>query len=164
MKKISSKHYTARELAERFGCGVKTIHNHANALFGNAKNGVRREFDEAQTTAILERMKRGQHNQTKNTLQATVQGTETALTLDLQIALAEREAKELAIRAKELWKRKALEQEARAVKAEYRLSMARELLDERETGLETYQRIAEAGGLITSDREDLLNTYRRGRQ
>jgi hypothetical protein len=37
----------------------------------------------------------------------------------------------------------------------------RALLAEREAGLAAVQRIAEAGGLLVSDREDMLNTYRR---
>jgi DNA-binding transcriptional MerR regulator len=161
VKALSGRKYTAKALAERFGCDVKTIHNHANALFGKAENGKRREFDEAQTTAVLERIKSVKSQ--NQTLKVDLQGTETALSLDLQIALAEREAKELAIKAKELWKRKALDQEARAAQAEYRLSVTRELLDKRETGLEAYQRIAESAGLVLSDRDDLYSAYRRGR-
>jgi hypothetical protein len=46
-----------------------------------------------------------------------------------------------------LWKRKALEQEARAMRVE-------SLLKERESGLEVGQRIAE--GLVVSDRGDLM--------
>jgi regulator of replication initiation timing len=37
------------------------------------------------------------------------------------------------------------------------------LLDSRTTGLETIQRIAEAGGLVLSDRDDIESTYRRRR-
>jgi hypothetical protein len=37
------------------------------------------------------------------------------------------------------------------------------LLEERASGLAFYQRIAETGGLVNSDRDDVLDTYRRGR-
>ena len=39
---------------------------------------------------------------------------------------------------------------------------ARNLLAERETGLSVIQRIAEAGGLIRSDRDDIRTMYGRG--
>jgi hypothetical protein len=90
----------------------------------------------------------------KSNLAFEMQGTETEMSLDLQLALTER-------KAHELWKRKALEQEGRAVRAEQQLLATQALLAERETGLEMIQRIAEAGGLLVSDREDLLATYRR---
>jgi transposase len=167
-KAVSGKNYTAKELAERFGCDTDTVTKHANALFGRgAGRGKTRYFDEAQTTAILEHIKdaigTGRKIADSETSEKVIGSTETALSLDLQIALAEREAKELAIKAKELWKRKALDQEARAAQAEYRLSVTRELLDHRETGLEAYQRIAESAGLVLTDRDDLYSAYRRGR-
>jgi AraC-like DNA-binding protein len=152
MKAVGNKKYTARELAEQFGCSVKTIHNHANKLFGVGVNGIVRKFDEAQTTLILESIK-GVKSQ-NDTLKVDLQGTETTMSLDLQIALAERAEKEAAQRSRDLWKRKALEQEIRAMRAEA-------LLQEREAGLEMYQRIAESAGLVMSDRDDIENTYRR---
>jgi hypothetical protein len=155
MKAVGNKKYTARELAEQFGCTVKTVHEHAKKHFGYGENGVTRIFDEAQVTVLLESIKQSKpDNPTLTNLSKGLQGTETTMNLDLQIALAERAEKEAAQRSKDLWKRKALEQEIRAMRAE-------SLLQERETGLEMYQRIAESAGLVMSDRDDIENTYRR---
>ena len=85
-----------------------------------------------------------------------MQGIETGHSLDFQLALAER-------KAHELWKRKAVEQEKRADCAEMKLLAAQNLLVERETGLSVIQRIAEAGGLVMSDRDDVLSMYGRSR-
>ena len=103
---------------------------------------------------ILESMKQPVSSGTVGNLQFQITGTETSQSLDFQLALVER-------KAHELWKRKALEQEGRAVRAEQQLLATQTLFAERETGLEMTQRIAEAGGLLVSDREDLLATYRR---
>jgi hypothetical protein len=43
------------------------------------------------------------------------------------------------------------------------LAVTRQLLEYRTAGLETIQRIAEAGGLVVSDRDDIEATYRRAR-
>jgi hypothetical protein len=93
---------------------------------------------------------------------------ETELTLDLQLAYAEKTAKELERKAKDLWRKKAEQNEARAVKAEAAYgrevldhAATRELLSERETGLGFYQRIAESAGLAMSDRDDIAALYGR---
>jgi hypothetical protein len=57
------------------------------------------------------------------------------------------------------------EAEIRDLKAENRALTARaasaeNLLERRTEGLETIQRIAEAAGLLTSDRDDLYSAYR----
>jgi DNA-binding transcriptional MerR regulator len=82
MKAISDKKYTARELAAQFGCSAKTIANHANKLFGKNAKGVRRYFDEAQVTLILESI--------KSVAQAG--GRQTSKT-DFKVDLRERAAK-----------------------------------------------------------------------
>jgi transposase len=159
MKAVSGKKYTARELAAQFGCDERTVQRHGNKMFGEAQNGVARLFDEAQATAILEAVKGGQPNQTTST--ATCRGMETELTLELQIALAEKEVREASEKAALLWKRKASENEARAVKAEAalgRLSMEHHDVITANTQLFD---IATAAGALTSDREDMLSTYRR---
>jgi flagellar motor switch/type III secretory pathway protein FliN len=170
MKTINEKKYTARELAVQFGCAVKTVHNHANKLFGKAQNGVVRTFDEAQVTILLESVKasgfnsRGnQHraNEEVETLKAGLQGTETELTLDLQIALAERAEKEAAQKSRDLWKRKAEQNEARAVKVEAELGrLAVEYKDVLKANTQLFD-IAVSSGTLTSDREDMLALYRR---
>jgi DNA-binding transcriptional MerR regulator len=161
MKALRVKKYTARELAAQFGCSLSTIHAHATKIFGAGKNGKRREFDEAQVTAILESIKTQQaDNPTARTLQMDLEGTETPLTLDLQIALAEKAEKELAQKTRDLWKRKALAEKARADSAELELCKERTLRGARESGLEFYQRAAESAGLVLSDKDDLYSAYR----
>jgi hypothetical protein len=44
------------------------------------------------------------------------------------------------------------------------LAGTRQLPEYRTAGLETIQRVAEAGGLVMSDRDDVLETYRKGRR
>jgi hypothetical protein len=157
MKTISEKWYTARELAATFGCSVNTIHNHANKLFGKGRNGVTRHFDEAQTTTLLESIKKSvaeRRGAESVDLERSVQGVETELTLDLQIAIAEKAAKEL-------WKRKAEQSEARAVKAEAALGrLAMEHQDTLKANTQLWS-IAESAGALTTDREDMLALYRR---
>jgi DNA-binding CsgD family transcriptional regulator len=83
--KAGGRLFSVRDLAERFGCDIHTIINHANRLFpGKIRNGVKTLFDERETTLILESIKRGQENQT--TLKGSLQGTETALTPALKLA------------------------------------------------------------------------------
>jgi hypothetical protein len=157
MKTISGKQYTARELAARFGCTAKTITNHANKLFGKGKKGVTRSFDEARVTLLLESIKKSvaeRRGSESVDLERSVQGVETGLTLDLQIAVAEKAAKEL-------WKRKAEQNEARAVKAEAALGrLTMEHQDTLKANTQLWS-IAESAGAITTDREDTLALYRR---
>jgi hypothetical protein len=163
MKMTNGKKYTARELAARFGCTAKTIQNHANKLFGKTQNGVTRQFDEAQTTLLLENMKvsKGRLIGDSKTSKINLRGTETELTLDLQIALAEKAEKEAAQKSRDLWKKKAEREEARAIKAESALGrLTVEHKDTLEANSQLW-RIAESAGALTSDREDMLALYRR---
>jgi hypothetical protein len=125
----------------------------------NRGRGNKTFWTEVEVTLLLEKMKGNANNQSD--LPSRLEGVETSQSLDLQLALVERQAKDIERQAKELWKRKALEQEARAVKAELELLATEKLLANRTTGLSTYQRIAEAGGFALSDRDDVLGTYGR---
>ncbi|MDR1326563.1 MAG: hypothetical protein LBK00_11055, partial [Treponema sp.] len=154
---ISEKQYTARDLAATFGCSVNTIHRHANKLFGESQNGVTRYFDKARITLLLESIKKSaaeRRGAESVNLERSVQGVETGLTLDLQIAIAEKAAKEL-------WKRKAEQNEARAVKAE--AALGRLTIEHQDTLKANTQlwNIAEITGAITMDREDMLALYQR---
>jgi DNA-binding transcriptional MerR regulator len=157
MKGISGKQYTASELAKQFGCGVRTIHNHANKLFEKAQNGVTRRFDEAQATMLLESIKKSaseRRGAESVDLERSVQGLETEMTDELRLAMLYKETAsiERKLRGKA---------EARAVKAEAALGrLTVEHKDVLEANTQLYH-IAEAGGLITSDREDMLALYRR---
>jgi hypothetical protein len=147
MKAINGKGYTARDLAGQYRCDVRTIQRIGNELFGCSKPRVARYFDEAQATLILARLQNPATAGRQASTATVVAGIETEMTLDMELALIEK-------KAKELWKRKALEQEARAMRAE-------SLLEDRTSGLSAYQRIAESAGLAVSDREDMLALYQR---
>jgi hypothetical protein len=136
---------------------VNTIHRHANKLFGESQNGVTRYFDKARITLLLESIKKSaaeRRGAESVNLERSVQGVETGLTLDLQIAIAEKAAKEL-------WKRKAEQNEARAVKAE--AALGRLTIEHQDTLKANTQlwNIAEITGAITMDREDMLALYQR---
>jgi hypothetical protein len=161
MKKISGKKFTAKELAAQFGCSVKATHSHANKLYGPAKNGVTRFFDEAQVTAILEDIKNGKSSggvaiKGKASVKDNLHSMETELTPVLEMANAVEQIrggyeKILALK------------NAEVVRLNRELNVERTLRKERETGLETYQRIAESAGLTMSDRDDIAAMYGRGR-
>jgi hypothetical protein len=184
MKAMSGKKYTARELAAQFGCDERTVQRHGNKLFGQAQNGVAREFDEAQVTAILESVKAAHEGgeRAKNTSTTSCRGalneslanTETELTKQFRLAMIYK-------RDAELMKEAAgLEHELR-VEAETALSEARhELGAERKnsvaiagknatltienTDLHDWLRIRNeqliTSGLAVSDREYILAIYR----
>jgi DNA-binding transcriptional MerR regulator len=167
MKAISGKQYTASELAKQFGCTTKTIHNHAVKLFGKAKNGVTREFDETQVTLLLESVKStSKHipntgHTSNETLKTSIQGVETELTDEYRLAVLYRKRAELVEEANELERRLREKAEARAVKAEAalgHLTLAHQDTLKANTMLWD---IAENAGTLTSDREDMLSFYRR---
>ena len=155
---MKDKRMTVREVAAVLGCKPETVKSHIRKIFPDLmKNGITTYLTGAHVTVILENLKKttAEHRGRESIdLQRSVAGIETSQSLDLQLALIER-------KAHELWKRKALEQEERAARAERQLLMAKELLIERESGLSAYQRIAEAGGFVMSDRDDVLATYGR---
>jgi DNA-binding transcriptional MerR regulator len=153
MKALSGKKYTARELAAQFGCSVKTIHNHANALFGPVEKGFKRArlFDEAQATAILESIKAstetGRPVGNSKTIEKVLQTQETPLSPILQLKILQEQMSR--IYEAEIAR---LKSEKTSLEAAYGREVldhraTKGLLTERESELETYQRIAEAGGL-----------------
>jgi hypothetical protein len=154
MKSISGKKYTAKELAAQFSCDVRTIQRIGNELFGKAEKGVTRYFDEAQTTLLLERLKHPGIAGKQAVTSTTVAQVETELSLEIQIAIVER-------KAKELWKRKAEKEEARAIRAETRMV---ELTVENERihdDLRHANQKLELVGLHLTDRDDMRSLYRR---
>jgi hypothetical protein len=145
---------TAKTIAAAIGCSVKTVHNHANALgFGTRRNGVAGSFTEVQVTAILERIKRPQSSGRKANLENEIQGTETALSAELRLAVLYKQTAALERELRLKAETRALEQERRATGAEL-------LLRERERGLEAMQRMAEKAGALRTDRDDLYSAYR----
>jgi hypothetical protein len=90
----AGKQFTARQLSNQFECSVKTIHNHANSLFGEAENGKQRRFNESQATAILESIKKtaAEHRGKESVdLERSVQGQETELSPILRLTVLRRE-------------------------------------------------------------------------
>jgi hypothetical protein len=114
-------------------------------------NGITTRLNEAQATAVKLKIQ-GHHN-----LQSSLEVKKTRLEKAMLIQQAMRLQDELIA-------------ELEAENARLEAAFGREVLEhrgtkailaERETGLGMIQRIAEAGGLLVSDREDMLNTYRR---
>jgi hypothetical protein len=162
MKTLSGKQYTARELAERFGCDTDTITNHANALFGKgAGRGKTRYFDEAQTTAILEKIKNPATAGRQATSATVSEAVETELSTAFQLAMLYKQAAALERNLRIKAENRVKETEAAYGREVLDHKATKALLTERETGLGTYQRIAEAAGLVMSDRDDLGAPYRR---
>ena len=150
---------TLKEIAGVTGAAYRTVASYARHA-GWTQNGVKTELNESQVTTILEAMKqstghgghRAEHG--KDDLASAMQGIETSQSIDLQIALAERQARIAQERVSELWKK-------RAIRAEESLKSTENLLHYRTSGLKAIQDIAEAGGLIRSDKDDLNSQYYR---
>ena len=156
----NDKRMTVREVAGQLKCTPEAVKKHIRKIYPDLlQNGKPTYLNETQVTVVLESMKQGQayaHHVSGGDVAAYnsgIIGTETGQSLDFQLALVER-------KAHELWKRKAVEQEERAIQAERELQATKNLLTERETGLSMIQRIAESGGLMLSDRDDMLTLYR----
>jgi hypothetical protein len=157
--KNNQQKMTLKEVAKVTGAAYRTIADYAQRA-GWTQNGKKALLDELQVTAIIEAMKEssGQGGKRaaagKARLALAMQGQETTQSLDFQLALVER-------KAHELWKRKALEQEARAVRAETKVLDLEWRNDRLASGCETHQRMLESGGFIMSDSDDLLALYGR---
>jgi DNA-binding CsgD family transcriptional regulator len=158
----NGKVMSLREIADITGAAYSTVAGYAQRA-GWTENGKTTRLDEAQTTIILEAIRKGAVTNHNNDLLSSMEGVETGQSLDFQLALKERELHLL-------WKQKATQQEHRAIVAEAAYgrevldhAATRELLSERETGLGFYQRVAESAGLAMSDRDDLAALYGRGR-
>ena len=140
---------TVRGVAEALGCVPETVKEHVRKIYPDLmKNGYTTYLTEAQVTAVLESMKAGQayaHHVSGGdvaTYNSGIVGAETGQSLEFQLALIER-------KAHELWKRKAIEQERRAIRAENELHTTQALLAEMKTGLEAIiQRVAGAAGPV----------------
>jgi transcriptional antiterminator len=104
----NEKLVTIKEMSEKTGISIRAIQNYANKAKWTAKGKVT-YLDERQVTLILEALKSSNNNQYD--LARSLRGVETDMSIDLQIALAER-------KAKELWKTKAERLEAELEKTE----------------------------------------------
>lgn len=155
-----------KEVADATGAAYSTIAAYAQKA-GWTQNGKQTLLNEAQVTMILETMKAketgaGFHKkESGSTFHNVIEGVETAQSRAVRIAVLAQKQKEIdrQIQAE-------LEAEIGDLRAENKalaskLQISDRLLTDRTTGLSTYQRIAEAGGLALSDLDDVLGTYGR---
>lgn len=140
------KRMTLMQVAEATGASYSTVAAYARKA-GWTENGKRTLLTEEQATIVLEAMKRGNNNQ--HDLPSSLQGIDTAKSRALRIDLLHRQIE--------------AEMQGEIDELKFKLTETRQLLERRTAGLETIQRIAEAGGLVMSDRDDVLDTYRRAR-
>jgi hypothetical protein len=137
---------TVREVARALGVSIETVRSNGKSLFPDLfENGKTTYLNEGHATAIKLRIA-GHHN-LQNTLE--VKNAQTLLEKQLIIRQAMILQQEIIDE---------LEKENSGLRR--RLDSARQILDFRTSGLQTYQRIAEAGGLVISDRDDIADTYR----
>ena len=90
----SDKRMTLKEIAGKTGASYRTVADYAQRA-GWTENGKQTLLNEKQVTVILEAMKQAHHNQTKDTLQATLQGIETAQSRAVRIAVLSQQQKEI---------------------------------------------------------------------
>jgi hypothetical protein len=139
---------TLRQVAAATGASYRAVANYVQKA-GWTENGKLTLLSEEQVTIIVEVMKTPKSSGRKSNLAFEMQGIDTTRSRTLRIDLLHRQ----------------IEAEMQSEIDELRtdLEETRQLLGYRTAGLETIQRIAEAGGLVVSDRDDIEATYRRGR-
>jgi len=142
---------TLKEVAKATGASYSTVAAYAQKA-GWTQNGKTTLLTESQVTVILEAMKRGKNNQ--YVLPSSLEGIDTSKSRALRVDLLHRQ-----IEAEMQGEIDELRAENSALQDN--LQAKQKLLDQRTDGLEIAQRILEARGLMMSDREDLLATYRR---
>jgi ribosomal protein S13 len=145
LTKQGDNRMTLRQVAEATGAAYRTAAEYAKKA-GWTKNGKLTLLTEEQVTVLVEAIKSPVSSGTKANLAAQTQGVETALTAALKLDMLYRQIDEI--------------KTAEIARLNADLAATRQLLDYRTSGLETIQRIAEAGGLLNSDRDDLMDTYR----
>jgi hypothetical protein len=160
------KRMTVKEVAGITGAAARTVAAYAQKA-GWTQNGVQTLLDENQITLIAEAMKAretgGAFHKKENggTLHNLMQGFNTSKSRAIRMAVLAKKQQDLALAMQA-----ELEAEIAELKTENKalkgsLSSTQRLLDSRTAGLEMIQRIAEAAGLVKTDREDVLDTYRR---
>ena len=141
------KRMTVREVAAILGVSDEAIKKHIRELYPDLmQERVTTYLNEEQITAIKQRMR---------------------LTTKVANVITDLEAAEMLIKSAEHFRvrfeqerRARITAEKRAIKMEQKLITTENMLTERTTGLSTYQRIAETGGLVLSDYDDLVSPYR----
>ena len=149
MANYGDKRMTVKEVAEALGYEPQALKYHIRELYPDLmQNGVATYLTEEQVTTLKQKL-------------PPVKVLTGAMT-DLEAGMMAAKVIGHYQARYEQERHKALEQEERAIRAERELMATESLLTERETGLSTYQRIAESRGLVLSDRDDLTSAYRRG--
>jgi hypothetical protein len=168
---------TLKEVAEATGAAYSTVAAYAKKA-GWTQNGKLTLLDEQQVTLILEAAKRAHNGGSKllnNSegysgahLASSLQGVETGLSKELRLAQVykeaaalERELKEEALRENQALRAKNEELTSCLSKEIMDHNNTKKLLERQKYGTSAYQRIAESAGLVLTDREDMLSTYRR---
>jgi DNA-binding Lrp family transcriptional regulator len=155
---------TIREVAEVLGVAHDKITRKVRELFPELmQNGITTYLNEAQVTAVKLAITSqlaamvptqncvGQENEMTTKVVSAKTRLEKALIIQQAMRLQGELIQELKAENNRLaaaYGREVLDHKA-----------TKNLLGERETGLESIQRIAESGGLVLSDRDDLLSAY-----
>ena len=160
------KRMTLRAVAEATGASYSTVAAYAQRA-GWTQNGKITLLNEAQVTVILEAMKAketgaGFHKkETGSTFHNVIEGVETAHSRAVRIAVLTQKQREIDQQIQGELQAEIVELRAKNKSLANNLQATENLLTERTTGLSTYQRIAESGGLALTDRDDVLGTYGR---
>jgi hypothetical protein len=84
--------WSTAELAEQFGCDVRTVTNYANQLFpGKVKNGVKTIFNKEEVTVLLEALKTPVSSGPKVNLENELLGMTTSQTRAFKIEMLHRQ-------------------------------------------------------------------------
>jgi 3-methyladenine DNA glycosylase AlkC len=85
---------TVREVAKIAGAAYSTVAAYAQKA-GWTENGKQTFLDENQVAIIVEAMKNAQHNQTRDTFQASLEGIETTQSRAVRIAILAQKQQEI---------------------------------------------------------------------
>jgi hypothetical protein len=163
------KRMTLRQIAAITGAAYSTVAAYAQKA-GWTVNGEKTLLDERQTTIIIEAMKQGEtgaamHKREEgSTFHNVIEAVSTDLTPAIQLKILAEKREELhrqeldILNAEIARVSQEKQREINAIRGE--LTATKKLLEYRTSGLETIQRIAESGGLVLSDKDDLYSAYR----
>ena len=168
------KRMTLKEVADATGAAYSTVAAYAQKA-GWTENGKMTLLNESQVTVILEAMKAKEtggsfhKREAGDTFHNEIEGMKTSQSRAVRIAVLAKRQQEIdrQIQAEMQAEISELRAENTRLEAAYGREVldhkaTRNILTERETGLSVIQRIAESGGLLMSDRDDVLATYGRG--
>jgi|GEM_PF-6039854 len=152
MVNYGDKRMTTNEVCRALGCDRTTlmrnwreIETYAGATqVKKIENGKSTYWTEAELTLLLEKMKGNANNQ--HDLVSRSQGTETSQSRVFRLQVLQKQMQDI------------YEAEIADLRTKNRL--LEDVNADLSSGLATIQRIAEAGGLMLTDRDDLVSAYR----